>query len=190
MTMSKEEVSKELQSRTKTDPVLNAAFHMLALRDRSRFNLTPEALYYKMKREGFTNYNKADYLVVFKTLAELGLARIVLDERGRVEQVRDFRLPLKQLGALACGQNVPVERMGQLLNSGAKPKVEPIVISSKPSPRREERQPRPYQTAGTRLILTVLVNDKPINIPVPRDLTPAELASFLGNLMDKEGGER
>ena len=212
MTMTKEEVSSKLQQATKSNPVLSATFHMLALRERSRFNLTPDGLYYRMKKEGY-DYNKADYLIVFKTLGELGLAKVVTDRRGRVEQLQDFRLPLRDLGALACGQRVALSKMGKLLSAHEAIKIEPIIVSSKPSAvsppppatvvpinhkaaerarmadllpaKREARQPRPYQTPGTRLILTVLVNDKPINIPVPKDLTPQELSSFISNLMDK-----
>lgn len=223
--MTKEQVTQELQKQTKENPVYNAVFHVLALRELPRYNLTPDGLYYRMRREGF-KYSRKEYLPVFELLARLGLARLVKTPKGEVEQVKDFRLPLPQLGALACGQPVELDKMQKLLHAGFKPMAESepnmtsrslsgkdhvvvtqtlvsrkqpirraIVTQAGPAgqepttvPTREPRDPRPYQTPGSRLILTVLVNDKPINIPVPRDLTPVELANFLGRLMGEAGG--
>lgn len=221
--MTKNEAVEKLQQTTKENPVVNAVFHVIALRERQRYNLTPDGLYYRMRREGF-NYSKNQYLIVFKLLDELGLARAVINKEGRIEQLKDFRLPLPQLGALACGQNVELEKMGKLLQSGGKTSIEAATPSQRvvPSgsnvvvtqqlvskrtpvrrfvvtkagppatepvqvPTREARAPRPYQTPNSRLILTVLINDKPINIPVPRNLTPDELAKFMGELMEMDG---
>lgn len=216
--MTRDEAINRLQNETKENPVLSAVFHVLALRERPRYNLTPDGLYYRMRREGF-KYSKRDYTVVFELLQGLGLARLMKDKKGEVEQVKDFRLPLPKLGALACGENVDISTMGKLLTAGGKPAVEPFTmkravqeganvmvtqeLQAKRTPRRrfivtkaasdgegaqtvatrEPRAPRPWQTSGSRLILTVLVNDKPINIPVPKDLTSMELASFISELM-------
>ena len=219
--MTKEQVTQELQKQTKENPVYNAVFHVLALRELPRYNMTPDGLYYRMRREGF-GYSKTQLLPVFQLLGDLGLAKVVRDPKGRVEQVKDFRLPIPELGALACGQKVEAEKMQKLYKPKPEEALKPaepfrmmrsvpdkshVVVTQelvsrrspvrrmvvtqagaagqepKTVPTREPRAPRPYQTPGSRLILTVLVNDKPINIPVPKDLTPNELADFLGKLM-------
>lgn len=218
--MNKNEAVSRLQSETKENPVLSAVFHVLALRERQRYNLTPDGLYYRMRREGFS-YSKKEYMVVFNLLPELGLAKASRDKKGQVEQLTEFRLPIPKLGQLACGEKVELTEMSRLLASGDKPKAEPFTVKraveegakvnlaitqelhtrKTPSrrfivtktqtegqapqtvPTREPRAPKPWQTPGSRLILTVLVNDKPVNIPIPKELTPDELSSFIAELM-------
>lgn len=190
--MTKEEVLDQLREKTKADPILNATMHMLALRKRPRHNLTLDGLYYRMKREGF-DHPKKEYLRVLQLLGDLGLAKIITDFKGEPQQARDFRLSLPLIGAAACGSNVPLSKMGKLISQNRTPMVtqntpelDPAV--SQTPPIREPRAPRPYQTPGSRLILTMLVNDKPVNIPIPKTLTPDELSTLIAELWDLSEG--
>lgn len=193
--MTKEETLRELRERTKADPVLDATMHVLAMRRRPRHNLTIDGLYYRMRREGF-NHPKKDYARVFKLLGELGLARVLTNLGGDPQEAKDFRMPLPLIGMAACGSPVPADKIGKLLS-----KAEPRVPKpGPPTPQkhempsvehfiaREPRSPRSYQTPGSRLILTVLVNEKPINIPVPKSLTPDELSALITELWELSAG--
>lgn len=181
--MTKEEIIDRLRERTTADPILNATMHMLALRKRPRHNLTLDGLYYRMRREGF-NHPKKEYARVFQLLGELGLAKIMTDLKGDPQQAKDFKLALPMIGAAACGENIPLTKM-------SKPLVKVVAAATVPAPApsvREARAPRSYQTPGSRLILTVLVNDKPVNIPVPKTLTPDELSALITELWDLSDG--
>lgn len=171
--MTKEKVIEQLRERTKADPILDAAMHVLALRKRPRHNLTLDGLYYRMKREGF-NHPKKEYARVFKLFSELGLARVLTDIKGEPLQAKDFRLPIPLIGAAACGTDVPFSKMGKPIGQAPSSK-EPIRLKS-------------YRAPGSHLTLTVLVNNKAVNIPVPNTLTRDELSSLIVELWDLSEG--
>lgn len=193
--MTKEQVLDRLRQETQANKILDDTMHVLAMRKRPRHNLTLDGLHYRMRKEGF-NYTKKDYTVVFNLLKELGLAKVATNFRGEPLHAEDFRLALPLIGAAAVGQHVPLEKIGRLI---ANMRVEPTMPAPfvPPTPKKEEapkfaprepRTPRPYQTQSSRLILTVLVNDKPVNIPVPKSLNHEELTSLIAELWEVSEG--
>lgn len=56
---------------------------------------------------------------------------------------------------------------------------------SAPAAEYRERKPRAYQTAGSNIVLTFLLNEKPINVPVPSDLTKEDIADLVDRFQAK-----
>lgn len=152
----KEEVATTLTQEAEKNPVFNAVAHVLALRERNRHNLTTRGLYYKMRKEGFS-YQEKDYIPIFKLLNDLGLAKAHTDDKGRIEQIREFRMPLKAIGAAACGERPT--------------RVQVLDIQAAP--------PKPKAMESTLTTITVSINNKPIQVTIPKDITKEELLAIL-----------
>lgn len=161
---TKEEVYTILAEKAKTDPIIDAVVTVMALRERNRHNLTLRGLYYKMKKEGFS-YQQKDYIPFFQLLGELGLAKVHADASGKVDSVRDFKMPIQDIGAIAKGQRPTRVRV-------------PNIQAAPIRPKKQEVVPQGLRTELSAVV-TVSVNGKPIKITIPHEITKDELISIL-----------
>lgn len=165
----KEEVSTALSEKVKTDPVFNAVAHVWALRERNRHNMTTRGLYYKMRKEGFL-YQEKDFEPIFKFISDLGLAKVHSDAKGKVDSIRDFRLPIQAIGQVACGQKPTRVRVA---NIQAAPGLKPVPT------RAIIKEVEPTLAPQASLSITVFINGKPIKVNMPKDITRDELLTIL-----------
>lgn len=179
----KDEVIQILRNKVKEDPKASAVFHVLALRERNRYNMTIRGLYYKMRREGFM-YQQKEYAPIFRLLSELGLAKIKTGRKGDVQSIEDFKLPLQKLGALACGENVelngkqpPQKRQGPTIVKV--PHIEAAPAKSKKTAPEAKMAVIPVPL---RLNLTMSINNKLVEIRLPEDITPEETVVLMRKL--------
>jgi hypothetical protein len=178
---------ERLTTEAKSNPVWNAVAHVFALRERARSQVTIQALMQKMREEGF-NWDRKDYEQVLRLLASVGVGRLVSDSKGRPLALVDIKLTLQSIGKVAAGGSTEVQgfrrksRFGRLAGPMVRRKRRKARATKTVEVRRPTRQPRPYQTPAPRLILTVIVNDKPVNIPVPNDFAPEDVAKLISDL--------
>lgn len=154
-----EEVQVKLEKEYATNPVFKAVADVLKLRERNRHNLTTRGLYYKMRKAGY-NYQEKELVPIFTMLSEMGVAKAQANNKGKVESLRHFQMPLQAIGAVASGQKPTRIRV-------AKIEAAPLVVK----PKAVEKAP-----ANT---LTVHFNRKPIQLTIPAEITKEELLVIL-----------
>lgn len=162
----------KLKDESKTDPTLNAVVHDFALRRRTRSQITLHALEQRMKLEGFT-WTRDQCRNVLKLLGSCGVGKIDTDKEGNVIAIRDIKVTLQSIGRAVVGKE-PIKQFNKRNTFGKL-----AVVPTPQPPKRRGRKPRAYQTPGSRIVLTIIVNEKPVNIPVPSDLTPTEIAELI-----------
>lgn len=175
--------------------VFDAVCHVWALRQRSRRQVTVAGLMYAMKRDGFTQYSKAQYKEVLAFLASVGVGR--LNSSGTA--LLDVKISLQSLGqaTLTVGQRtsnlkqhrnpaLKFKKLHLLQNAEAasttaadiaaaasealhvKTFIEPVVAAETPRPGRT------YPA-----FLTVLIEGKPIKFKASDNITADNLMQFL-----------
>lgn len=165
MLISEDTVNK-LQSRVANDPIYKAVFNVMAQRERNRHNMTTRGLYYKLRKEGH-KFQEKDLVPIFRLIAELGLATLDINTRGRVEAIRGFKAPIQKIGEMACG-TVSVSR----------PKANSPTLMSVPKVEAVAANSKTKQTM--KAALTLYVNNKPIEINLPENMTKEDLISIIG----------
>lgn len=166
--MMNEEIVKTLRTKAKDDPIASAMFHVMAYRQRNRHNMTTRGLYYKLRKEGF-KYQEKDLVPLFRLLADLGLAKLDVNHRGKVEAIKDFKTPIQKIGEAACTAVGSPEPLTALTNR-------PTLVSVP----KVQAAPIVKVNAAIRAAITLYVNEKPVQINLPEKLSKDELLSILG----------
>lgn len=171
--MTKEEVIQKLQEKTAEDPKFSAVSHVLAFRKRDRYCLSARGLWLKMRREGF-KYKESEFIPVLEFLAGLGLGKVETDHKGNVVSLRNLRMPIPLLGAAACGQEIDLDKIERPLPVEALKVVSMKKKEPKLSPKTISQAPKLAHKTTLQLTVTLYINQKPIPIPVPPNLTGEE----------------
>lgn len=165
--MELKEVIVELQKEAANNPASNAALHVFALRTRTRNRIDLNSLYARMKREGFTNFTRDDYVPLVKTMAKLGLGVIVQNRINRIVGIKDIKYTLQSLGAAAIG------KVEQLQNYPVRSRFISLVPKAAPAPK-------PMKLSAVSLEISI--NGKSVKIAVPEDLNQQDLAMLISRL--------
>lgn len=163
--MSNNKVVELLIKEAESSQASNAVFHVWALRERARAMVTLRNLHHTMVREGF-NFDKQDYVRLFKVLASLGLAELDTDSKGRVRGLKKVVGTLYSIGQAACKQRADIEPFSPR-NKFYNLVTTPEVI----------RKPVPVTPVCLNLQLTI--NGRDINIPLPKSLTAEEITKLM-----------
>lgn len=103
-------VRKDIVTQLKEEASKSASFsamcHVLALRERSRKQITLKNIVAVMHKEGF-RYEKEDYSKNLHFLATLGVGSVDNDIKGNFRSLKDIRFSLQKLGQAAVGQVAP-----------------------------------------------------------------------------------
>lgn len=161
--MTKTEIVEKLVQETETNPIANAVFHVFALRRRNRSTLTITSLYYKMKQEGF-DYPKTDYIPIMELLASLGFGELTTSRSGAVTGLKNIKIALQSIGAVACRQKLSLEGFNR------RPKFERIS-------NRQISIKKPQQVN-----LELVINGKYLHIPVPKEFDSEEITTLIKKL--------
>lgn len=190
-----------LKQAAKEDPALRDVLLLFATRIRARYQVTLAALSRSMENEKF-QHSDAAYAKCLETLATLGIGTLDRDSKGRVRALRGLKYRLPQLGQVVVDKSelIAFKRHPRyrviyqpLVSPAPQTVVNPVAAKPDPQDRRSgedrRRAPRSYQTPGTKLVLTYILNGKPINIPVPADLTPTELVILVQKFIIENDAE-
>lgn len=164
-----------LKKEANDDAIFNNVLHVFAQRERARREVTVSTLTHTMKKAGY-EYSPQQVIPVLEKLSKLGFGRLEKDIRGRVRALRDIQVTLQSLGTVASQEKAeikpfrPRNSFGKLSEETQEPRT--------PSPVIEAAK------AKTALILTVMINDKPVNIQVPKGLSASEIAALVVKLRD------
>lgn len=163
--MTSPEIVETLKKEANNNPVVNAVFHVFALRKRARSTVNVTSLYYAMKKEGF-NYEPKEYIPVLNLLANLGFGQIELDRKGKVKGLKNVKATLQSIGQAACGSASKLEITKQRAKFVKLPPAIEVIKENK----------------KTELNLQLNINGKPIHISVPNNFTKDEIVLLLDKL--------
>jgi len=163
--MTKEQMIQELKTEAANNAASNAVFHMFALRKRARRSITIHGLYQRMLKEGF-DFKRQEYTSVLKLLDKLGFGSLALNKNGNVKGLYNIQVTLQSIGRLVC------EKTTELSGVRTKNSFKTIVstIDNKP------------KTLDFTVGLTLKINNKDLQIQVPKDMTTGEIATLINKL--------
>lgn len=183
--MTNKEMVELLKKEAQNNPAANAIFHVFALRQRARNSVSILGLKQSMKSAGF-DFTRAEYIKVLRFLATLGIGRLDTDPRGKVRALKDVRITLQSIGESACGSE----------NIGLKYYKERNKFVDLPSQQKYAQVPKPEVIAPTasvspmtlnaHLKLTLIINDKELQIELPKGFTAQETALLISSLNNRE----
>ncbi len=181
--MNHKSMIEKLKSEASNNSVLNSVLHMFAFRKRARRDLTVVGLRHRMLSEGFL-YSDEQYESVIRSLADAGVGTLNTSGRGDVLGLKGITVTLQSLGKATCS---PSGKLGALDRIKTKnrfqevpnPPVSPITQKSP-----TVRPLKAIKEAKAPLVLTVLINDKPLNIKVPSDFEGQDFQTLLERLQD------
>lgn len=153
------ETQVALQNHISVNPAMGAVMYVLSQRERDRKSLTIRGLLTKLKDLGF-EYEKHEYQAVFKTLADLGIGKLVYTKRGRIFGLNEIAVPLKTLGQMV--KNFP--DFTNKINQLRKPKL-PVDQPSKIS-----------------LKLVVEIGKGNLTIPIDKSMNANDIAQIVAKM--------
>jgi hypothetical protein len=161
----------KLKKAAHTNGVFEAVLRMFAKRQRARADVTIGALAQRMKKEGH-NFEPKDYEPVLKCLADLGFGRLECDKNGRIKALREVKTSLQSIGLVATSNATKLEHFNQ------RNKFESLVAKEETINRIWDSAP----SVGARLNIAFSINDKVVNMEVPRSLTLDEVNALITKL--------
>ncbi len=167
-----------LRSETKSKPAVSAVMHVFAMRKRARSNITVGGLDQKMRTEGF-NFPRSEYAKIIRMLSDLGFGKLDVDSKGRVRALKEVKVTLQSIGEAAVGQAKKLENWQQ------RSKYSPLVATA------ELIKAAPQAKSGGishPVSITVLINDKPVNFRIPKELNANEIADLVVRFRDDKEG--
>lgn len=177
--MTDRELVEQLRVLEKSNPVASAVFSVFGTRQRTRADLNIGGLMQRMVKSGF-NYSREEYAEVLKALGRLGIGTIHANSKGRIVALKAIKKDLKALGKAACGQNEPLMSFKQR-NQFVKLNLSPVA--------NQVQKPKQIVDAEqTTLKLVLSINNKDVQMELPRGLTPSEIANLIANIRGKQVG--
>lgn len=167
------DTSERLREAAK-DSVFHAVATQLSQRSRARDHITVYALTREMQQEGF-KYEEAQIAEVLETLSEIGIGTLKHSAEGFIEALVDIRVALKSVGEAALrGTSLKDFQKRQRHNTKSAPQR---AQASRPTPPKDTG---PWLADEASMVLTVKIGGRPINIPVPRELSSDQVSELVG----------
>lgn len=167
-----QELIHALRAAARESKALDAFLHVCTLRQRSRSRLPLASLVKRMRQEGF-DLDQEEYEGILRLLGKHGVGTLQTDAKGRVCALNNVRLSLKSLALAVLAQSKTLVAQGELLKTSTATKT----------------QYGAGATAGFPVSITVVVNGKPVNFRIPKELDEHEIADLVVRFRDK-GAER
>jgi hypothetical protein len=164
-----------LQEEATKDSAFRDVCHVFAQRERARSQVTIASLSQTMVEEGF-KYNRDDYGRVLRKLGGLGVGSLEKNKKGRVIALKDIKVTLQSIGAAALKQKEKLENFKMRNNYRTLTAVAEMI---KP---KENPLAGP---GGFPVSITVVINGKPVNFRVPKELNETEIADLVVRFRDK-----
>lgn len=160
---------ESLKKEADTNRVAREIFVVFAHRKRNSSILTVKALKQYMSSHKFVNDQK-HYEHFIEFLADLGIGKLMKTSTGETLGINKITLSLVSLGKVAVNGDY------ELKNFNAKPQYQKIDV-----PKQVDK---PIVLNKPKIFLTIeLFPGKRVDIPVPKDMDEAEIASILKRLL-------
>lgn len=177
--MNQNQIVESLRKESQTDKILNDVMHVFASRKRARETLTVSGLYQRMKKEGFS-HDPIAYEKILRYLSTLGIGALETDSKGKVRALKHIKMALQSIGLAAVGSSQRLTLFKQRNKFNALSEIAEVI---------KPKQPAAGATSGFPVSITVVINGKPVNFRVPKELTEAEIADLVVRFRDRGGME-
>lgn len=170
--MNQNEIVETIRAEVATNKVSNDVLIVFGARERTRSVITLRNLHLSMKSLGF-KHNKAEYAKVLEFLAKLGLGYLDVDSKRRVRALKDIKVTLQSIGAVAFGAKASLtmlHKRNKFLN--LVPKLESPVKTA----------PTIQPAKDLTVSLVVHTRGKTLSIPIPIEFTAIEIAQFIAKI--------
>lgn len=174
--MNMQETIVALKREAAVNPCANAVFHVFALRQRARQQVTIVALTAKMEDEGF-KFKVNQYQDLLKFLANLDLGTLAMDSKGRIRALTQVKITLQSIGEAAIGTKTKFDSFKQRAKFRVLPARGRIAV---------KKQPPAGATAGVQLSVTAVINGKAVTMWLPKELSSSEIATLLSHFRGKD----
>lgn len=131
--MAPNKAIQTLKTLAATNKTANDVFHEMALRERTRNQITVRGLALRMARAGF-KHDLAAYRMVIKAMADCGFGVAKYNKTGEIVGVHGIKTTLQSIGRAV------IDGASDLKNVGNRNKYSPIKMSNDPVPARTEMQ--------------------------------------------------
>ena len=168
--MNTNEVTKRLKQEASNNDMARAVFLLWAMRHRARATVTLHSLRNAMVKQGF-HFSGEKYEAFLKMMSDLNLGQLHVNSKGRPKSLVTVTYRLQSIGRVALGQDTKLSSMKRVNRFKELPKPT--------APPRRQR----------KLILTLMLGERPLNIQVPPDLTSEELMTLIQGLQERRNGE-
>lgn len=177
--MSTKQLIEALKSATSTNKCMEAVLIMWAHRERARHQVTVHALYQRMRAEGFTEYNAEEYRKVLGEIGKLGFGKIKYDKSGRVTALVELKTTLQSIGKAATGVESSFEIYNRRNQYG---KLANDVIDNASVSDVQKASPA---VLSTSVVLTFILDGKPVNVSVPSGFTAEEVGRIVERFQER-----
>jgi hypothetical protein len=168
--MSNNELVQSLRKEAESNKAFGAICHLFAMRERARNVITLVALQNKMKAEGF-DFEAAQYEGVLKFLASNGVGKLDYDPKGRLRALKDISVTLQSIGQAAIARRESLQ--------GLKRRHKFSSIFSRKAQERKSGVKELTLKKPPAVQLTVFINDKPVKMQMPTDMSSKEIAALI-----------
>lgn len=178
-----------LRKEASTNPAFNAICHSFALRERARYQVTVQALHYRMATEGFA-FKKEEYQTALKFLGALGFGAVKYNKRAEPIGLYGITSTLQSIGKAAIGGESKLKGYKQrhkfsdlplIVQTGSKKVTEALKTVS--VPKKIKIGERIYPVS-----LTIMIGNKPVNFRIPTSITEEEIESLVEVFADRAMG--
>lgn len=181
--MSDKQLVESLRALAHKDSVVYDVLLYFSTRQRSQRagRVYVNALRDSMSVEGFKHAGD-EYARVLRAFSEtFHLGVTMRNAKGKVLGIQKVTMSLPSLGKAVLAE-------GALRNSKSRNRYQkleaPKAVAAPVS--REQRNPRPWQTPSSNVVVTFLINGKAFNLTVPQGTTPMEIGELVYKLQDHE----
>ncbi len=172
--MNVNEMIKRLKQEAQTNDLARAVFVVWGMRDRARSVVSVNNLSNTMVKHGFS-FPVERYEDLLKFLADMGIGKIHRSPKGKVQALVDIPIKLQSIGQAASGHNTGLKSMRRKARFKSLPKVEEG-LQAAAAPTMPGLVTKPKVIANrVPVVLSVMMGDKRVDIPVPADLSDDEI---------------
>ncbi len=177
--MNVNEMIKRLKQEAQTNDLARAVFVVWGVRDRARSVVSVNNLSNTMVKHGFS-FPVERYEDLLKFLAEMGIGKIHRSPKGKVQALVDIPIKLQSIGQAASGHNTGLKSMRRKARFKSLPKMgaaesEPQEVSAMPG---LVTKPKVIAAERAPVVLSVMIGDKRVDIPVPAGLSDDEIKTL------------
>ncbi len=166
-------VIETLQQEAKDNPVANAVFHAWAVRERTRHNVTVEALTATMHKEKY-NFTPSQIVPVLDKLSKLGFGKLET-VNGKVKALSGVTTTLQSIGAAALGEEMKLKSKAQ------KHRFHAMAARSE-TLRVIKEDVRIANALKPTIKVVIEIEGRPIEIPIPADMRSDDITALIKKL--------
>lgn len=179
--METTQVIETLRKEAKSDKFVESICTVLAVKPRSRFTLTVDALNQRMTKEGF-DFDHERAVRFLSLLARLGFGRLQ-KSGGKVVALTEIRTTLQSIGKAAMGEAVNLDKfqkrnrytkLAHVPRAAMAAQTAPAPIKPKTLLRSIPPKAPPVSVIG----LAVSLNGRTVRLPIGDDMTVEDIAAL------------